>query len=252
MPMPPALRQLDWLTARPIAHRGLHDVQNGVVENTQSAFARAIAHNYAIECDLQVTADGEAVVFHDETLDRLMEAKGRVADHSAAALRALTFRSGADRIQTLSELLDQVRGQVPLVIELKSHWNGDETLTRRAVATVASYDGPFCFMSFDPGIVTTLRRLNPDIIRGIVADSFTHEEYNVLPEVERARLRELAHLGQTHPDFISYYWRDLPFPPVTRFREAGHKVICWTIRSATDGVAALRVSDQITFEGFQA
>jgi len=250
--MPPALRQLDWLTARPIAHRGLHDVQNGVVENTQSAFARAIAHNYAIECDLQVTADGEAVVFHDETLDRLIEAKGRVADHSAAALRALTFRSGADRIQTLSELLDQVRGQVPLVIELKSHWNGDETLTRRAVATVASYDGPFCFMSFDPGIVTTLRRLNPDIIRGIVADSFTHEEYNVLPEVERARLRELAHLGQTHPDFISYYWRDLPFPPVTRFREAGHKVICWTIRSATDGVAALRVSDQITFEGFQA
>lgn len=252
MPMPPALRQLDWLTARPIAHRGLHDVQNGVVENTQSAFARAIAHNYAIECDLQVTADGEAVVFHDETLDRLIEAKGRVADHSAAALRALTFRSGADRIQTLSELLDQVRGQVPLVIELKSHWNGDETLTRRAVATVASYDGPFCFMSFDPGIVTTLRRLNPDIIRGIVADSFTHEEYNVLSEVERARLRELAHLGQTHPDFISYYWRDLPFPPVTRFREAGHKVICWTIRSATDGVAALRVSDQITFEGFQA
>lgn len=252
MPMPPALRQLDWLTARPIAHRGLHDAGNGVIENTRSAFARAIAHNYAIECDLQVTADGEAVVFHDDTLDRLILAKGRVADHSAAALKAFAFKAGADRIQTLSELLDQVRGQVPLVIELKSHWNGDETLARRAVAAVTSYDGPFCFMSFDPGIIAAVRRLAPDIIRGIVADSFTHEEYNILPEAERVRLRELAHLGQTQPDFISYYWRELPFPPVTRFREAGHKVICWTIRSAADGVAALRVSDQITFEGFQA
>jgi glycerophosphoryl diester phosphodiesterase len=252
MPMPPALRQLDWLTARPIAHRGLHDAQNGVIENTRSAFARAVAHNYAIECDLQVTADGEAVVFHDDTLDRLIQAKGRVCDHSAAALKTVAFKSGADRIQTLSELLDQIRGQVPLVIEIKSHWNGDETLARRAVATLASYDGSFCLMSFDPGIVATVRRLKPDIIRGVVADSFTHEEYNIIPEAERIRLRELAHLGQTQPDFISYYWRELPFPPVTRFREAGHKVICWTIRSAADGVAALRVSDQITFEGFQA
>ncbi len=252
MPMPPALRQLDWLTARPIAHRGLHDVQNGVVENTHSAFARAIAHNYAIECDLQVTADGEAVVFHDETLDRLIEGKGRVREHSTTALKALAFKSGADRIQTLSELLDQVRGQVPLVIEIKSHWDGDETLARRAVSAIASYGGPFCFMSFDPGIVAAVRRLKSDIIRGVVADSFTHEEYNHLPEAERVRLRELAHLGQTQPDFISYYWRELPFPPVTLFREAGHKVICWTVRSAADAVAAQRVSDQITFEGFLA
>ena len=252
MAMSPALRPLDWLTARPIAHRGLHDAGNGVIENTQSAFARAIAHNYAVECDLQVTADGEAVVFHDDTLDRLMQAKGRVRDLSAAALKALAFKAGADRIQTLADLLGQVRGQVPLVIELKSHWDGDETLARRAVDAIDSYDGPFCFMSFDPGIVAAVRRLKPDIIRGVVADSFTHEEYDNLPEAERVRLRELAHLGQTQPDFISYYWRELPFPPVTRFREAGHKVICWTVRSAADAVAALRVSDQITFEGFQA
>lgn len=252
MPLSPAMRPLDWLTARPIAHRGLHDATNGVIENTQSAFARAIAQNYAIECDLQVAGDGEAVVFHDETLDRLMEAKGRVRDHSAAELRSMAFKSGADRIQTLGELLDQVRGQVPLVIELKSLWDGDETLARRAIAAVSNYAGAFCFMSFDPGVIAAVRRLAPDIIRGIVADSFTHDEYEVLPEAERTRLRELAHLGQTQPDFISYYWRELPFPVVTRFREAGHPVICWTVRAAADVPAALRVSDQITFEGFQA
>lgn len=252
MPMSPALRQLDWLTARPIAHRGLHDAKNGVVENTRSAFARAIAQNYAIECDLQVSGDGEAVVFHDETLDRLIEAQGRVADHSAAELKAMSFKVGSDHIQTLGELLDQVWGQVPLVIELKSLWDGDETLARRAVTAVSDYDGPFCFMSFDPGVIAAVRRLAPDIIRGIVADSFTHEEYNKLPEAERIRLRELAHLGQTQPDFISYYWRELPFPTVTRFREAGRPVICWTIRNEADAVAAQRVSDQITFEGFLA
>lgn len=252
MPMPPALRQLDWLTARPIAHRGLHDAQGGVIENTHSAFARAIAQNYAIECDLQLTGDGEAVVFHDETLDRLIKANGRVAAHSAAELKALAFKAGADHIQTLDELLDQVRGQVPLVIELKSLWDGNETLARRAVAVTRDYEGPFCFMSFDPHLIEAVRRLAPDIIRGVVADSFTHEEYHILPEAQRVRLREMAHLGQTQPDFISYYWRELPFPAVTRFREAGHKVICWTIRSAADAVAAARVSDQITFEGFLA
>lgn len=161
MSMPPALRQLDWLTARPIAHRGLHDAQNGVIENTRSAFARAIAQNYAIECDLQLTGDGEAVVFHDETLDRLIAAKGLVAGHSAAELKAMSFKSGPDRIQTLAELLDQVQGRVPLVIELKSIWNGDERIARRAVAAVAGYEGPFCFMSFDPRLVEAVRRLTP-------------------------------------------------------------------------------------------
>ncbi|WP_246737408.1 glycerophosphodiester phosphodiesterase family protein [Nordella sp. HKS 07] len=252
MPMPSALRPLDWLTARPIAHRGLHDAKNGAIENTRSAFARAIAQNYAIECDLQMAGDGEAVVFHDETLDRLMEGKGRVCDHSAAELQAMAFKSGADRIQTLGELLDQVQGRVPLVIELKSLWDGNETLARRAVAVVSNYGGPCCLMSFDPGVIAEVRRLAPDLVRGIVADSFTHEDYDNLPEAERGRLRELAHLGQTEPDFISYYWRELPLPAVTRFREAGHPVICWTIRSAADIPAALRVSDQITFEGFLA
>ena len=49
---------LDWLIARPIAHRGLHDEARGIIENTPSAIAAAVAADYAIEIDLQVTADG--------------------------------------------------------------------------------------------------------------------------------------------------------------------------------------------------
>ena len=64
------------LTARPIAHRGLHDAPSGVIENTPSAFRAAIASGYGIECDLQVSADGEAMVYHDDVLGRLTDHHG--------------------------------------------------------------------------------------------------------------------------------------------------------------------------------
>jgi glycerophosphoryl diester phosphodiesterase len=248
----PALRHLDWLVARPIAHRGLHDAKERIVENTRSAFQAAIDADYAIECDLQVSRDGEAVVFHDETLDRLMDGKGLVSGHSAAELKMMAFKSGRDRVQTLAELLAQVDGRVPLVIELKSLWDGNEGLARRAVATVRDYEGPFAFMSFDPKVIETVRALAPDIARGIVADRVTHPAYDILPVAERYRLREFEHLADTQPDFISYHWLDLPYPAVTRFRETGRPVISWTIRSRQDAATARRYTDQITFEGFRA
>lgn len=252
MPRSPALRDLGWLTARPIAHRGLHDATRGVIENTASAFTAAIEGDYAIECDLQLSRDGEAVVFHDETLERLIDGNGSVANHSAAELKAMAFKAGSDRVQTLGELLAQVRGRVPLVIELKSPWDGNEALVRRTVEVTRAYYGPFALMSFDPKVIETVRALAPDVARGIVADQVTHGDYDMLPAAERLRLRELAHLPETEPDFISYHWRDLPFPAVKQFRATRRPVITWTIRSRQDAATALRYSDQITFEGFRA
>ncbi len=248
----PASRRLDWLTARPIAHRGLHDAKSGIIENTKSAFAAAIEAGYAIECDLQLTRDGEAVVFHDETLDRLMAGTGLVGERTAGELKAMAFRSGSDRIQTLGELLAQVEGRVPLVIELKSVWDGNKGLARRAIDVAKDYHGDFVFMSFDPKVIETVRALKPDILRGIVADKVTDPDYDVLPVKDRIDLREFAHMAATEPDFISYHWRDLPYPPVAQFRETGRPVISWTIRSEADAALARRYSDQITFEGFRA
>ena len=246
------MRHLDWLTARPIAHRGLHDAQKRIMENTESAFAAAIDANYAIECDLQISRDGEALVFHDETLDRLIEARGLVGEHTAAELKSMRFKSGGDHIQSLSELLAQVRGRVPLVIELKSIWDGNAALARRAVEAIKDYDGAFAFMSFDPRVMAAVRMLGPDMARGIVADRVTHPDYNILPVKERVQLREFGHIEDTQPDFISYHWRDLPYPPVTQFRETGRPVICWTIRSKEEADRARHYADQITFEGFRA
>lgn len=239
-----------FITARPIAHRGLHDIAKGVAENTSAAFAAAMVHGYAIECDLQLTQDGEAVVFHDEHLERLTEGHGMVKDMTVAGMKALTIRRSKNHVQTLAELLAQVRGHVPLIIELKSHWDGDERLAARALDVLRGYQGPYCLMSFDPDVIAAVRRMSPGTVRGIVAERAFDSYYDVLPFRTKMELRTFSHVSRTRPDFVSLCFRDLPWAPVTALRAAGMPVISWTIRSADEAWTARRHSDQITFEGF--
>src|ERR1700682_5233680 len=126
------MSDLDWLFARPVAHRGLHDAQKNVIENTPSAFAAAIAGGYGIECDLQITADGEAMVHHDEALGRLTNGTGRLDAMGAPDLKRIAFTATADRMITLGELCDLTAGGATLVIELKSRFDGDRRLAARA------------------------------------------------------------------------------------------------------------------------
>ena len=245
-------RAVEFLTAHPIAHRGLHDINKGVVENTASAFAAAIAGGYAIECDLQLTRDGKAVVIHDEHLERLTDGHGMVKDLTADEVKQLIIRNSTDRVQTLPELLAQVKGQVPLVIELKSHWDSDEKLAISAVEQLKDYTGPYCLMSFDPDVIAAVRRIAPHVIRGIVAERATDSYYNTLPLPKQTELRTFSHVVRTRPDFVSFYFEELPWAPITALRASGMPVITWTIRSPEQAVIALRCSDQITFEGFTA
>ena len=148
---------LDWLTARPVAHRGLHDAAGGIVENTASAFSAAVAGGYAIECDLQLSADGEAMVFHDDRLGRLTGRDDAVKSLSAAELKAIAFRATPDRMLTLGELCDLVAGRVTLVLELKSHFDRETALAARVAAVLEGYAGPVAAMSFDPVMVKRLQ-----------------------------------------------------------------------------------------------
>ncbi|MDP1699804.1 MAG: glycerophosphodiester phosphodiesterase family protein [Aestuariivirga sp.] len=246
----PQLRAFEWLVARPIAHRGLHTKSKGIIENTAGAFEAAIKGNYAIECDVQLTADGEAIVFHDDDLERLTESKGPVKALTTKALQKVKLKATSDCMQTLAELLEQVDGRATLVIELKSLWDGNDALASRALQVLENYDGPYCLMSFDPDVVACLRGLSPETVRGIVADRTTDPYYNILPMAKRYAMRNFAHLAETQPHFVSYNWRELPFEPVTEIRNAGHPVITWTLRSKEEASQALRYCDQITFEGY--
>src|SRR5262249_26728145 len=163
------MADLDWLTARPVAHRGLHD-QKSVIENTPSAFAAAIAGRYGIECDLQISADGEAMVYHDDALGRLTEGRARLDATTVAELKRVTFKATGDRMITLGELCDLVAGRITLVIELKSRFGGDRRLASRVASVLSGYRGPAAVMSFDPAQITDLRAIAPALPRGMVAE----------------------------------------------------------------------------------
>jgi glycerophosphoryl diester phosphodiesterase len=245
-------QNLDWLVARPIAHRGLHNKTIGIIENTHTAFAGALAANYAIECDLQITSDGEAVVFHDGKLDRLTEATGLVKSCTTKQLQKIVIRNAQDKMQTLGELLDQVDGKVPLVIELKSHWDGEIAIALRALHVLKSYRGPYCLMSFDQDLVAAVAEHAPQIIRGITADRTIDASYDVLPLERRLDMQQFRHIPKTRPHFISFDFTDLPYAPVQKLRNEGLTIISWTIRSKEEEAAALLHSDQVTFEGYAA
>ncbi len=246
----PQMRDLKWLVKRPIAHRGLHDKKNGIVENCETAFAAAIKHRYAIECDIQLTKDGDAVVFHDDEIDRVLDGQGVVNSFTTKELKAKKFRLGKDRIQTLDELLEQVAGQTTLVIEIKSLWDEDMTLTYRALDVLADYDGPFALMSFDPHLMACVAERSPATVRGITADRVTDAYYNMLSLPRRLEMQSFSHLPHTKPHFVSFDANGLPFAAVGEIRDRGHPVICWTIRTAQQAARALRYSDQITFENY--
>jgi glycerophosphoryl diester phosphodiesterase len=228
---------LDWLIARPIAHRGLHDPSRGIIENTAGAFSAAITAGYAIECDLQVSADGEAMVHHDDALGRLTEGDGKLADMSAAALQSVRFNATGDRMLTLGELCDLVGGRATLTVELKSHFDGDLRLVARCAAVLAGYAGPVAAMSFDPDMVATLQTIAPWLTRGIVA------------------MRDTAlvkHFPRTRPHFVAYAAADLPTaaPLIARYLFS-LPLLTWTVRSNDESRRALRFADQIIFEGFR-
>src|SRR4051794_25167219 len=103
----------DWLVAHPIAHRGLHDPAKGVFENTLRAAEVAIAGGFAIECDVQDSADGDAVVFHDFTLDRLTAKRGAVRERTSRQLAEIAVGGKTDRIPTLRRFLEVIAGRTP-------------------------------------------------------------------------------------------------------------------------------------------
>ena len=246
----------DWLTARPIAHRGLHDAARGIVENTASAVAAAVAAGYGIEVDLQLTRDGDAMVHHDDVLGRLTEGTGRLADLDAAALRQVPFRATADRMMTLGELCDLVGTRTTLVVELKSRFDRDARLVARVAAVLAGYSGPVAAMSFDPYLVAGLRRTAPRLTRGIVAERrFDHSEWRQMTSWQRRGmshlLAHLLHAPMTRPDFVAYRVDDLPAPATRLARLCGRPVLTWTVRTPAQRERATEWADQMIFEGFR-
>jgi glycerophosphoryl diester phosphodiesterase len=246
------MRAPDWLTARPVAHRGLHDAGHGVIENMPGAVQAAIDKGFSIEVDIQLTADGEAMVHHDDALGRLTEGSGTLLGKTAAELKAIQFKDTPERMMSLGELCAVVAGRVPLVVEVKSHFDRDRKLVTRMADVLASYSGPVVGMSFDPDQVLALRELAPKLPRGIVAQRNYDDDYwKKLTKEQRDSMLFLRHGFRTEPHFVAFWVNQLPAPAPWIARNIfGCPLLAWTVRTPGQRERAARYADQMIFEGF--
>lgn len=237
---------------RPLAHRALHDAALGRVENSLGAIDAAIARGYGLEVDVQLTGDGEALVFHDPDLLRLTGSDGWVREHSLAEMTRIPLKNSAEAPPPLPEVLTRVAGRVPLLIELKSHPSKetpeDGALARAVARALSTYDGAVAVMSFNPDAVAPFKTLSPNCPVGLVTKDFSAD-----PEPIPARtddLSAIADFDRVGASFISHDHRSLHMAPVHALKSKAVPVLTWTIRNPEEAKAALETADNITFEGY--
>lgn len=249
----PVSTALHWLTARPIAHRGLHDANHGVIENTATAFLAAITAGYGIEIDVQASADGEAMVHHDDILGRLTEGTGRLDALDAATLQRVRFRGSTERMLTLREVCDLVDRRVTLLVELKSRFDGDGRLPARVAEVLAAYNGPAAPMSFDPWQMAAVRHKAPQLVCGIVAAKYRpHPYWDQMPFWMRHGMGYLVTGLPARAQFVAYGVTDLPaMAPLVARHVFGLPLLTWAVRTAAERNTAARFADQMIFEGFR-
>jgi glycerophosphoryl diester phosphodiesterase len=240
----------------PIAHRAFHDRSAGRPENSRGAFRAAIAAGYAIECDVQMSKDGKAMVFHDDRLDRLTPETGPLHDRTMAQLKRIPLKGCDETIPTLAEVLQIVAGKVPLLIEIKDQDGALGSRVGRLERAVAKdlqgYEGPVALMSFNPHSVAVLAKAAPDVPRGLTTSSYFAKFWPDLPAGTREHLRAIPDYDRVDASFISHEAGDLARARVAALKAKGARILTWTIRSAKAEAEARKMADNITFEGYAA
>ena len=237
----PDHRRAAWLADWTYAHRGLHGP--GVPENSQAAFAAAIAKGMGIELDVHRAADGRPVVFHDWSLDRMTGDTGPLAARSSAQLAAIQLTGSDQTIPDLRGVLDLVAGRTALLVEIKARRE-----TRIAPLCMAvrreleGYRGPHAVISFDPRVIRWFARHAPLTPRGL---SYTEGGDQTL----LARLRRRLALWSARPDFLDCDIRDLPSRFAAAQRRRGLKIVAWTITNAEQRDLAMAQADALIAEG---
>lgn len=233
----------DFLTAQDYAHRGLHGGGEGLIENSLPAFAAALDAGFGMECDVRLSADGIAYVFHDDTLDRLTGKTGAFAGFSGPELDIIQLHGNGGPIPTLRALLERVGGRAPLLIEIKI--DGIEPVGPLCAAVerdLRDYTGPVAIMSFDPRVSRWFASHAPGVVRGLVVTEEDSKGW-------WGHLKRALAMHHAKPDFLAYDIRDLPSPFAARARLEGVPVLSWTVRTADHWQAVRAHADAAIFEG---
>ena len=237
----PDPRKVDWVSANDYAHRGLHSV--GAPENSLAAFAAAVEQGLGIELDVQRASDGRAVVFHDATLDRLTAESGPLSRLNAAQLGKVALAGTRETIPTLRQVLLQIAGRVPVLVEIKTQRKEHVAALCLAVRRVLEgYGGPHAVISFDPRVARWFFTHSPHTVRGL---TITEEGSRGLFGAIRRRLS----MWYARPDFLTYDVRDLPSRFASQQRTRGLKIVTWTVKTPEDRQRALAYADISIVEG---
>jgi len=237
----------DWLIDGPIAHRGLHD--DAQPENSLAAFEAAVEAGYAIELDVQTSADGQAMVFHDSQIDRMTGHAGLLAETPSTFLAGLNLRNGEQTIPTLAQALQVIGGQVPVVVEVKARPGRIGEVEGATLPLLQAYQGAFAVTAFDARTLAWFRGWAPDWPRGHNVGT------RMLPVAEtwwrRLAWELLYDVDGAQPDFVVYDRRDLPNRATDRVRAAGMPVLTYTIKDQAEMDRLAPHTDNIIFEGFR-
>lgn len=230
-----------WLMDGPIAHRGLWASDPARPENSLAAITAAVRAGYAVEVDVRATADGRAVVMHDDALQRMTGDSRRVSATDLVQLRRLRLLGGRERIPTLGEVLKAVAGEVPVLVEIKNRGRAGR-LEAAVASELAGYVGQVAVMSFNPYSLAGMARRLPDVPRGQLSGTFKDED---LPLYQVVVLRHLLMNWKSRPVFIAYELDALPYPGAFLWRLRGRPVLAWTAKDAADTTRARRLADGV-------
>ena len=229
------------------AHRGLHNAERA--ENSMSAFKAAVEGGYGIELDVRLSKDGKLVVFHDDTLDRVVGREGKVIDFTAEELAKFSLNGTSDGVPLFSDVLTLVDGRVPLLVEIKED-PGNSAVSEATCHMLAEYSGDFIIESFNPLSLKTVKEKKPDFVRGIL--SHRYYEYEQYRKPLYFLLQSLLLNFLCRPAFIAYdhrHARSFALKLVRLLFDV--PTLAWTVRSAEEEAAARKNGfDGIIFENY--
>jgi len=235
-------KSLPWYLRQPIIHRGLHNIHDGVVEHSRTAVERAIAAGLPLEVDIDSSSDHVNFVFHDRHLDNLTDGSGELRRMKARDIRACSLiKTRGEPIMLLEELLDLVRGRVPLMIEYKSRECSITRGVREAARILDRYDGVYGIQSFNPFILEWYRENRPTVPRGLLTT-----------DLDTLQSREQYMIGflrkRMYPDFCSHQCRQLNNWSFQWVIELQVPIIAFTVRDNEDWNASRKFADNMYFE----
>jgi glycerophosphoryl diester phosphodiesterase len=199
---------------------------------------------------VQLSADGEAMVFHDASLRRMTGHEGRLADHTAADLRRMRLMGSDETIPTLAEALTEVGRRAMVHIEIKIPFGEVGPLERRVHDVLIDHSGPTCVIGFNPYSHAWFADHHPKILRGLDSYSYSGADARHLSPTVRKQYAALGHVSLARPHFLALSLDMLPSTRADALRKAGMPVLAWTVRSPEQWDAVKDHCDNLIFEGF--